>query len=371
MNSPFAAGDAVRIGRLVLILVGVAWLPVLALTLANGTAYGSATTVPLLGDFLFYGRFLFALPLLVLLHPIVDRRIGIYLGMLGRSGLVAPADEPSLQRHLDRIGALWRSRLARLVLLGASIATVIYALRSKSLATVSSWAFRDAADGGELTAAGWWSLTVGGPIVRFLLLMAVWKLLLWYGFLFRLARMPLRYEPLHPDRCAGLGFLDWVQTGFAALVAALSVQLGCLIADAAAYRGTELLSFKLPAAAFVVLMLALLFAPLLAFMRPLARACERTESVFHVWASRAGQQLGARMHETNKVAVASHLASPETSSLTDATTLYEGTVRTRRIPISARALRFALAAAVLPMAVPLLPLLPLKEIMMRLVKIVL
>lgn len=371
MNSPFATSATVRIGRLVLILVGVVWLPVLALTLANGTAYDSATAVPLLGDFLFYGRYLVALPLLVLLHPMVDRRIGIFLGMLGKSGLAAPADEASLQRHLDRIGSLWRSRFVHLILLALSVAVVVYVLPAKSLVAESSWAFRVTPDGAELTMAGWWSMAVGGPIVRFLLLLALWKLLLWYGFLLKLARMSLRYEPLHPDRCAGLGFLDWVQTGFAALVAALSVQLGCLMADAVAYRGADLASFRLPAVAFIVLMLALLFTPLLAFMRPLARACERTESVFHVWASRAGQQVGTRLHETDPAAVASHLAKPETSSLTDATSLYEATLRTRRIPISARALRFALISAVLPMAVPLLPLLPLKELAARLVKIVL
>jgi hypothetical protein len=367
----FAREGSLRAGRLAVVLVVVAWLPLLLLTLAHGTAYGSRVTIPFLGDFLIFGRYLVALPLLVLLHPAVDRRIGSAVTMLRESGLVAPADDDSLRRALERAKGLWANRLVRLALVGISIFGAFSALAMKPLVSVSSWMFVGEPGAGVLTTAGWWNLAIGGPLVRLLLLLALWKLLVWSWFLWQLARMPLRYETLHPDRCAGLGFLDWVQTGFAVMVAALSVQLGCLVADAVRYQGAELASFKIPVAAFVVLMLVLLFSPLLAFLRPLTAACERTEAIFHAWASCAARQVGSAMQQMGNEAIASHLSSPQISTLTDATALFQGAVQTRRVPISVRALKVVAAAAILPMCVPLLPLLPLKELAARLAGIVL
>ena len=366
-----ATRDSLRYGRIAMLLVTITWLPLVLLALAEGSALGHPPTVPLLGDYLVFGRYLVALPLLVAVHPVVDRQIAIALTTLGKSGLVAGEAESALDRHLDRARALWQNPIVRIALLAASIVTAIAALPARSLVLVSSWAIADESGNNSLTGAGWYSLFVAGPLVRFLLLLALWKLLIWWSFIWRLARTPLRYEPLHPDRCAGLGFLDQVQVGFAVLVAALSVQMGCLIADAVTYQGAELESYKLAVAAFAALMMLMLFAPLLAFLPPIARACKRAETGFHAWAGHASRQLGARLRDTGDAGVAAQLASPEISTLTDATTLFEGTQRTRRIPASRRALATVLAASLLPMCIPLLPLLPLQELAKRLAGIVL
>jgi hypothetical protein len=386
VNTPFALGPfelrlAARLGlasenslrarSLAVTLTAFAWLPLLALTLASGTAFGDRITIPFFGDFLVHGRFLIALPLLVLMHPVVDARIAVALAVLRRAGVIAPADEASLDRALDHARLLWRSPIARVVLLVLSVLGIFSALAAKALVDVSTWMVPGGNGAGTISAAGWWNVLIGGPLVRLLVLLALWKLSIWSWLLWRLARMPLRYQPLHPDRCAGISMLGVAQSGFAGLVAALSVQLGCLIADAVTYRGAELASFNVPAAAFAVMMLILLVAPLLVFVRPLAAACARSRAAFQEWASRASIQVGSAMQRTGDEAIAAQLSSPGISSLTDATALFEGFVQTRKIPITRPSLNTVIVAIALPMALPLLPLLPVKELAIRLAGIVL
>lgn len=365
-----ARGGAVLMGRVAILLATVTWLPMLAFALAAGTAYGDGLGVAFLSDFVAYGRHLAALPLLVLIHPVIDREIVRAIGNLRDSGLVRPGDEPVLQAHLDRARRLWRSPLARLVLFTVTIAAALLMARVAVSFDAPDWIRRTGATGPTLSAAGWWNLAVAGPVFRLLVLFALWKLLIWSWLLFQLARMPLNYQTLHADGCGGLGVLERVQFGFSGIAAALAIQFGCIIADAVTYKGLELVSFRLPAIAFVVVMLLLLLAPLAAFIRPLAQACVRAELAFNAWFSRASEQVESSLRSLDRESVATKLSSQELSALTDAAALYAGALRTRKLPVSRRALIVVVVVTVLPMCVPLLPLLPLKEIAARLAKIV-
>ena len=51
------------------------------------------------------------------------------------------------------------------------------------------------------------------------------RLVTWSVFLFRLARLPLRLVPTHPDAAGGLGYLEVVHLHFAPLVLAVSAVL--------------------------------------------------------------------------------------------------------------------------------------------------
>lgn len=358
------------IGRVAILLAALTWLPMLAFAWAAGTAYGDGLGISFLSDFVAYGRHLAALPLLVLIHPAIDREIVRAIGNLRDSGLIGPADEPALRAHLDRARRLWRSPLARLILVAITLIAALLMAQVAVSFDAPDWIRRDGATGPALSAAGWWNLAVAGPVFRLLVLFALWKLLIWSWFLFQLARMPLNYQTLHADGCAGLGVLERVQFGFSGIAAALAIQFGCMIADAVTYKGLELVSFRLPAIAFVVVMLLLLLAPLAAFVRPLAQACVRAELAFHAWFSRASEQVESSMRPLDREAVAARLSSQELSALTDAAALYAGALRTRKVPVSRRALIVVVVATVVPMCIPLLPLLPLKEIAARLAKIV-
>ena len=356
-------------GRLAALLALIAWLPLLSLTLVDGTAY-SGVTVSFFGDYLPHGRYLVALPLLVFLHPVVDRRIAAAIATLEASGLFTSADQASLQRLLDRARSLWRNRTLRLSLVVAGLLAAFLALPARSLITVSDWRFAAEPDAGIFSGAGWWSFIVSSVLIRILQLAALWKLALWSWFQWRLSRLPLNYQPMHPDRCGGISFLDRVPVGFSLLAAALGVQFGCVIANAVTYQGHDLMSYKTLAAAFIALVIILLFAPLLAFAGPLAAARSRSETAFRAWVAPAAGQVGISLRQTGSDSVAAQLSSQHISTLADSAALFQGIAQMRKVPIGAGALRTVLATTVLATSLPLLPLLPLKEIVIGLTGIV-
>src|SRR5215475_2155477 len=61
--------------RRVLVICGVAWLPLLVFTILEGNAWGNATKLPFLMDIEAYARFLIGMPLLVVAELVVHERM--------------------------------------------------------------------------------------------------------------------------------------------------------------------------------------------------------------------------------------------------------------------------------------------------------
>src|SRR5206468_369942 len=103
------------------------------------------------------------------------------------------------------------------------------------------------------------------------LLRWLWRLALWCYFLWRVSRLELRLVPTHPDRAGGLGYLEFVHTGFAPLILALSaVQSASLAQDIVWGRMT--FDAIYPSVAFVLIADAVLFlGPLYIFSRKLRK----------------------------------------------------------------------------------------------------
>ena len=112
-----AEGARLRAGRMAALLAAVTWLPLVILAAVEGVAWTDRLEVPLLKDFLPYGQFLLAVPVLVLGEVAVARRLGWAVGELRRSDILAPEDTPVLDGLLTRAVARWRGRGVNAVLL--------------------------------------------------------------------------------------------------------------------------------------------------------------------------------------------------------------------------------------------------------------
>jgi hypothetical protein len=363
-------GD-VSIPRLTVIAMAVTWLPLLLLTIIEGTAFGNNVTIPFLADHIPHGRYLVALPLLLWMDLIVERRTALAVEHLRRSSLIAEGDEERFQLVVANAGRAWRSKTVRFAIV---VLTCVAAAASFSLGReleVSNWIFTNERGSQGLSFAGTWNVLVSASLVRLLFLRALWKLAVWAWLLSRLSRLRLQLNPLHPDGRCGLLFLGETQLAFSPLIAALGVQLGCMIADAVRFQGHQLASYKLVAAAFVILSLVLLLAPVVVFARQTWLAEERAEDAFGVWASIAARYMSAQLLESRPEHLPRQLSTSEISSMTDASALFDRVLATRPVPIDTRQVTYVLAAAALPTLLPLLALLPLADIMQRLAKILL
>ena len=158
------------------------------------------------------------------------------------------------------------------------------------------------------------------------------------------------------------------ELAFAPLFSAMSVQLGCGIAVNVRYHGMAIADFQWMAAVFVALSVLLLLAPLLVFARRSLHVLEESEAQFGAWASLAGRYT-EKERVTPHGDPADQLSQPEISAYTDASSIFANVLDSRVVPVDRRMVLIALAAAVVPMVLPLLVLLPLTTIVKDLAKI--
>jgi len=120
--------------------------------------------------------------------------------------------------------------------------------------------------------AGWWLGLVSLPVFQFLWLRWYFRLFIWARFLWQVSRIDLKFMPMHPDRCGGLGFLAGVSQAFVPVLLAQGVLLAGMIANRIFYAGATLPEFKVELIGLVAVMLFAVLGPLLVFSLQLAAA---------------------------------------------------------------------------------------------------
>jgi len=113
--------------------------------------------------------------------------------------------------------------------------------------------------------AGYWYWFVCLPLFRFILLRALFRLGVWYYFLWRLSRMELNLIPTHPDRVGGLAIAAEVQLGFIMMAVAFSAVVSAGIAELIIARGGHLEEHYGTIVVLLLACAALLIAPLYMF----------------------------------------------------------------------------------------------------------
>jgi len=363
------SGDGFSVTRLIVASIALGWLPLLLLTLAAGTAYGDRVAMPFLHDFLPYGRNLIAVPLLLLMTVIVQRHTTMALAYMRDSGLIAEPDA-AVQRIVLTASHVWHSPLLRLALFLLTYISAGLVFWWARASDVSSWMFEGEAGAEHLSWAGAWSVLISGALLKFLVINALCKLVIWVWVLWRVSGLRLQLSPLHPDQRCGLRFLGRTQLAFSPLISALSVQLGCVIAVGVRYQGHDLAGSRWVAAVFVALSLALLMGPLLVFARRAERALEDAGLTFSAWASHAARYIAAKRVAPH-CDPADQLSQPEISAFTDASATFANLMVSRPIPFGRFEVMAVLTSAIVPMLLPLVALLPLATIMQELMKVIL
>jgi hypothetical protein len=349
--------------------VVVTWLPLALLSIAEGAAFAGGVAIPFFHDYIPHGRYLLAVPILLLMDQLVDRRTSRAIEHLRSSGLVAPDQESVLDDLLAAVTKAWRSKVVRWTIFALTYAVAVATFAWGRQLGIANWMLLANTD--ELSVAGLWQLFISAPLARLLVLRALWKLAVWAWLLARLSRMHLQISPLHPDQRCGLRFLGQTQLAFVPLIAALGVQLGCVIADAVQFQHMTVSSFKLVGVAFVVLSLLLVLGPLVIFMRRAWLTMERAEDAFSTWASLAARHMSVQLVRSQHEHMRAQLSTSEISSMTDASALFDRVVATRSLPVDTRQAALVVVVAVASVLLPLLGLLPLADILQRLTEILL
>jgi hypothetical protein len=365
------AGDALELLRQRILLISlVAWLPLLVLSLAEGQALGGRAAVPFLLDVEVHVRFLIALPLLIVAELVVHQRMRFVVRQFLERNLIPQSALPRFEKAIASAFRLRNSVLAE-VLLVASVYVVGILLfwRHYVALSTATWYAVPTADGLKLSVTGAWYSYVSLPIYQFLLVRWYYRIFIWSRFLWQVSRIELSVVPTHPDRVGGLGFLANTVYAFMPLAVAHGAMLAGPIANRIFYLGAALPEWKVEIAVVVVFLLCLVLGPLLVFAPQLAQARRTGNRKYGALAARYVREFEAKWLPGGACAGEPLVGSADIQSLADLTNSFE-VVRTMQIaPITRDALLRLLAATLVPIAPLALTMMPLEELLRKLLGI--
>jgi hypothetical protein len=353
---------ALRAGRRAALLVGLAWGVPLLLSVVAGQAIGPVATRPFLLDLGAWARFFVAISIFVLMERLVEERLRIHLRQFVRAPLLAPGAMPvaaeAVVRALRRRDA-WPAELACVV---AAYAITLSGAAIQLAAESSSWLVTISPDGARLTPAGWWCALVSSPLFWFLLLRWLWRHAVWGLLLRDLARLELRLVATHPDGAGGLAFIGRYPNAFAALVFAMSCVLGAAIAQTLLQGGMTPATYGQLLAAWLVIVIILFGAPLLAFTRPLRQLKEATILAASSVATRH-ERAAERELLGGNMSAADDAEASAADDIPDTAKLYTAASKLSTFLISRAAIVPVAAAALLPLVAAGATRLPIRELL--------
>ena len=301
-------------------------------------------------------RFLVAIPLMFLCETWVIPRMTEFSNYLVRSGLVPTDSLPTLAIEIRRVTRLKDSWLAEGLFVFFAFALPLMEMIVPLASRTGSWVTVLKLAGSRLPLATGWYLGFCLPLFRFLLLRWVWRLGIWWYFLWRVQKLDLRMFPTHSDSTAGLGYLDIVHENFAPLIVAISAIISAQFAEEI-YSGTMAFEALYAWGPIVILLIAALFiAPLFMFCNKLWICRVNGMREYMTMATHYVNAFDTKWIRNQAASGESQLGSADLQSLADLTNSVNIVRGMRWIPISRR-LTMQLSAAAI---VPLLPLIFLK-----------
>ena len=368
------SGDALDlVRRRVVVIPLLAWGPLLVLSALYGQAWGRSVAVSFLADIEVHCRLLLALPLLIAAELVVHRRIRGITGEFVRRGLIADVSRPRFDAAIPSALRLRNSIWAEVLLIAAVyLAGVFYVWpRFIALTDVSTWYAVPYRGHSRLSPAGWWFVFVSLPLFQFILLRWYFRLFIWLRLLWQVARCDLELIPTHPDRVGGLGFLDIIPIALAPFLAAHGVAVAGLIANQIFFHGGKLPDFAVEVAVIVVFLFLVVLAPLLIFAPRLARLKRTGLRDYGELAQRYVRQFDNKWIHGSAPPDEPLIGNADIQSLADLGNSFGLVQGIRLIPISRQAVIQLAVITLLPIAPLLLTMISMKDLIKRLLQVVL
>jgi hypothetical protein len=363
--------DALELARKRIIVIALlAWLPLLLLAALEGQLLGGSVAVPFLMDVEVHIKFLVAIPLLVGAELVVHRRMRLLVKQFLDRNLIPEHAMPRFDAAIHSAFRLRNSALAEVLLLAFVYGVGILVIwRHFMTLDAPTWYATPSAAGSSLSLAGMWYAYLSLPIFQFLLLRWYFRLFVWTRFLWQVSRIELNLVPTHPDRTGGLGFLSAIVYAFIPLLMAHGAIVAGNLANRIFYLGSALLEFKGEIALMVVFLLCVVLGPLLVFAPQLAQAKRTGLREYGTLAQRYVREFDTKWLRGGVPADEPLVGSADVQSLADMGNSFEVVRTMSAVPVSKDAI-LRLTAAVLVPIVPLaLTMMPLEELLKKLLGI--
>jgi hypothetical protein len=369
-------GDALQLlRRRVVVITLFTWLPLLILSALGGHLWGDAIQIPFLKDIEAHARLLLALPMLIVAELVVHQRMRLLARQFLDRGMISDGSRARFDAAVASALRLRNSVVVEvllIVLVYLFTTQFVWPQQVAFLKTLSmtTWYAVPAGGSYELTAAGWWFLYVSLPVFQFMLVRWYFRLFIWIRFLAAAAGCRPRVVPTHPDRMGGLGFLSDTVVAFAMLLLAHGTLLAGLIANRIFFRGATLLDFKVELAVVPAFLLLIVLGPLLLFMPCLAEARRVGLREYGTLAQRYVREFDDKWLRGGAPAGEPLVGSADIQSLADLGNSFEILRGLRPVPITKEALLQLAVITLVPVAPLVLTMVPLEELLKRLLQVV-
>lgn len=358
-----------RVGRRALVVVGLGWVPLMALALFSG-AYGHPEILDaFVRDASVHARSLLAAPLLVLAEAVCIPRLGAIAQSLCTRGIVPASEAQAYQALAQSIRRLRDSWVVEACAVVLAYTAALLIVRHVPASFLPDWHRGDAGAPLGRSLASWWHALVSLPMLLVLLLGWAWRLWLWALYLWRVSRLKLRLVASHPEGAAGLMIVsyslrDLSLIGIAIGIIVAATELAHVMAGAAD-SPDQLIRLAVGTVLVVVVVFA---APLFVFSIPLLAAWRRGVVTYGALVQRVGEAFEDKwMAAPPAPDTDDPLSTGDFSAVTDLFQTAGNAYKMRLIPIDLRSVLSLAAFTALPFGAVALALVPFDKLFDKLV----
>ena len=341
------------------VLIG--WFPLIILVLAEDL-HGEISVFSFLTDYGVHARSLVAAPLLIMSETLCLRRLEDVAVYFVRSGTVQPQDRSFFSELAVSTRSLMNSTAAEILALLLAYAIGWFLIRYVHFIALPPW-YLAQGTGRTISWAGWWYALVSMPLLLMLFLGWMWRVILWSRFLIRVARLKLHLISVHPDRTAGLRFLNSSLFAFMPVAFTFGVVVAGSAANRVAYQGATIDVLQKSVGGLLIFVLLLFVGPLLVFVLKLHR--QKVAGIFSygALAEGVGRQFESKWLADYDKHAAGALESPDFSATTDLYQIVSTVHEMRIVPFDLRGVLGLTVSALLPFIPVVLMMIPIKQIL--------
>jgi hypothetical protein len=340
----------------------LAWVPLAVGAHAAGRAFSTQWSDPLTRHLSIHVQLLLVLPILVVSESWVDRVMRRVLRGFKATGIVDGANGAQFGGALRRAERLRDSWWGVAFVAAVVLVRLAYSLAVLKRLSVISWAQTppDTAVSGAPFAA-WWYLVVCRSVLAALAAAWAWRLITAWGLFRWISKVDLHLVPTHPDRLAGLGFLQSATKAAVPIVFAAGALVAAPMGRAVSHEGASVMGLPLPIAVFVGIVLAVMTGPMFQFSGRLRAAKRRALREYGGLVARQGRLVHRKWIEGGQVDDEPLLDAPELGPVADTNAMYEAVRQMRTVPMGKQAVLPLAAAALLPFVPIVAQAIPLKD----------
>lgn len=357
--------------RRIIYLSLLCWLPLFILSIIDGHLYNTNGSVSFISDVDIHVRFLIVIPLLLAAELFAHKRMRFYAKQFIERNLI-----PENEMHRFNKAVLSAFRLRNSITAEILLVIIVYVIgvlviwRKYASLQTNTWYSTSSTEGSEFYPAGLWYGYISLPLFQFLLIRWYYRLFIWIRFLVQTSRIHLRLVPMHPDRMGGLGFLTAAVYAFLPFVSAHGALLAGQIANRIFYERFVLLDFKVEISVMILFLLFVMLSPLLVFSAKLENAKRTGKREFSALAMKYVRDFDAKWIRNSSSSNEQLIGSSDIQSLADMANSYEVIKNMHFIPFSKEIVLQLVAAALVPMVPLALTMMPLGELMKKLIDLI-